>query len=164
MKRLIMLIFFSLITYSFSYQIEENFTGQIVKKYENGQVQSIENFKNGKLDGEFKEFYKDGTLAQIGTFKNGDLESIKAFYENGNLKFEENLKDRKGKYRGYYPNGMLEVEGEVFQGDEIGLWKYYNEEGKLLSEGRYKEGKKIGKWKLYNLDGSLLKIENYKEK
>lgn len=88
MKRLIMLIFFSFITYSFGYQVEENFTGQIVKKYENGQVQSIENFKNGKLYGEFKEFYKDGTLAQIGSFKSGDLENIKAFYENGNLKFE----------------------------------------------------------------------------
>lgn len=160
MKRLIMLIFFSFITYSFGYQIEENFTGQIVKKYENGQVQSIENFKNGKLDGEFKEL----TLAQIGSFKNGDLENIKAFYENGRLKFEETIKNRKGKYREYYPNGQLEEEGEVFQGEETGLWKYYNEEGKLLSEGRYKEGKKIGKWKLYNLDGSLLKIENYKEK
>ena len=161
MKRLIMLIFFSFITYSFGYQVEENFTGQIVKKYENGQVQSIENFKNGKLYGEFKEFYKDGTLAQIGSFKSGVLENIKAFYENGNLKFEEIL---KGKYKGYYPNGQLEEEGEVFQGEEAGLWKYYNEEGKLLSEGRYKEGKKIGKWKLYNFDGSLLKIENYKEK
>ena len=106
MKRLIMLIFFSFITYSFGYQVEENFTGQIVKKYENGQVQSIENFKNGKLYGEFKEFYKDGTLAQIGSFKSGDLENIKAFYENGNLKFEEILKDRKGKYKGYYPNGQ----------------------------------------------------------
>lgn len=164
MKRLIMLIFFSFITYSFGYQVEENFTGQIVKKYENGQVQSIENFKNGKLYREFKEFYKDGTLAQIGSFKSGVLENIKAFYENGNLKFEEILKDRKGKYKGYYPNGQLEEEGEVFQGEEAGLWKYYNEEGKLLSEGRYKEGKKIGKWKLYNFDGSLLKIENYKEK
>ena len=60
------------------------------------------------------------------------LKNIKVFYENGNLKFEQNLKDRKGKYRGYYPNGKLEVEGEVFQGDEIGLWKYYNEEGNLL--------------------------------
>ena len=46
MKRLIMLIFFSFITYSFGYQIEENFTGQIVKKYENGQVQSMESLKN----------------------------------------------------------------------------------------------------------------------
>lgn len=125
MKKLILLIFFSFITYSFGYQIEENFTGQIVKKYENGQVQSIENFKNGKLDGEFKEFYKDGALSQIGSFKNGDLESIKVFYENGNLKFEEILRDRRGKYRGYYPNGQLEEEGEVFQGEKIGVWKYY---------------------------------------
>ena len=133
MKKLILSALFCLVTfYSFAYQIDENFTGQIVKKYKNGQVKSIENFKNGKLNGEFKEFFENGSLFQIGTFKNGDMKNIKVFYENGNLKFEQNLKDRKGKYRGYYPNGKLEVEGEVFQGDEIGLWKYYNEEGNLL--------------------------------
>ena len=133
MKKLILSVLFCLITfYSFDYQIDENFTGQVIKKYKSGQVKSIENFKNGKLNGEFKEFFENGSLFQIGTFKNGDMKNIKVFYENGNLKFEQNLKDRKGKYRGYYPNGILEVEGEVFQGDEIGLWKYYNEEGNLL--------------------------------
>ena len=133
MKKLILSALFCLVSfYSFGYQIDENFTGQVIKKYKNGQVKSIENFKNGKLNGEFKEFFENGSLFQIGTFKNGDMKNIKVFYENGNLKFEQNLKDRKGKYRGYYPNGMLEAEGEVFQGDEIGLWKYYNEEGNLL--------------------------------
>ena len=133
MKKLILSALFCLVSfYSFGYQIDENFIGQVIKKYKDGQVKSIENFKNGKLNGEFKEFFENGSLFQVGTFKNGDMKNIKVFYENGNLKFEQNLKDRKGKYRGYYPNGMLEVEGEVFQGDEIGLWKYYNEEGNLL--------------------------------
>ena len=133
MKKLILSALFCLVTfYSFGYQIDENFTGQVIKKYKNGQVKSIENFKNGKLNGKFKEFFENGSLFQIGTFKNGDMKNIKVFYENENLKFEQNLKNRKGKYRGYYPNGKLEVEGEVFQGDEIGLWKYYNEEGNLL--------------------------------
>ena len=133
MKKLILSALFCLVSfYSFGYQIDENFTGQVIKKYKNGQIKSIENFKNGKLNGEFKEFFENGNLSQIGTFKNGDMKNIKVFYENGNLKFEQKLKDRKGKYRGYYPNGILEVEGEVFQGDEIGLWKYYNKEGNLL--------------------------------
>lgn len=133
MKKLILSVLFCLVSfYSFAYQIDENFTGQVIKKYKSGQVKSIENFKNGKLNGEFKEFFENGSLFQIGTFKNGDMKNIKVFYENGKLKFEQNLKNRKGKYRGYYPNGKLEVEGEVFQGDEIGLWKYYNEEGNLL--------------------------------
>ena len=163
MKKLILSALFCLVTfYSFAYQIDENFTGQIIKKYKNGQIKSIENFKNGKLNGEFKEFFENGSLFQIGTFKNGDMKNIKVFYENGNLKFEQNLKDRKGKYRGYYPNGMLEVEGEVFQGDEIGLWKYYNENGSLSSEGMCKEGKKVGEWKFYKSDRTLLKIINYK--
>ena len=138
MKKLILSVLFCLMSfYSFGYQIDENFTGQIIKKYNNGQVKSIENFKNGKLNGEFKEFFEDGKLFQIATFKNGDMKNIKVFYENGNLKFEQNLKDRKGRYKGYYPNGQLEEEGEVFQGEKIGVWKYYNEEGKLSSEVIY---------------------------
>lgn len=142
MKKLILLTISCLVTfYSFGYQINENFTGQIIKKYKNGQVKSIENFKNGKLNGEFKEFFENGSLSQITIFKNGDMKNIKAFYENGILKFEQNLKDRKGRYKGYYPNGQLEAEGEVFQGDEIGLWKYYDEEGNLLKT-EYKNNQK----------------------
>ena len=151
MKNLSLSILFCLINfYSFGYQIDENFTGQIIKKYENGQIESIENFKNGKIDGEFKEFYRDGTLFQIGSFKSGDLENIKVFYENGNLKFETTFEDRKGYHKGYYSNGIVSEEGETYKGDEIGLWKYYSEDGKLSSEGTYKEGKKIGEWKFYN--------------
>jgi antitoxin component YwqK of YwqJK toxin-antitoxin module len=138
MKKLILSIIFCLVSfYSFGYQIDENFTGQIIKKYKDGQVESIENFKNGKLNGEFKEFFEDGSLFQVGTFKNGEMKNIRVFYENGNLKFEQNLKDRKGRYKGYYPNGQLEEEGEVFQGEKIGVWRYYNEEGKLSSEVTY---------------------------
>lgn len=138
MKKLILSVLFCFVSfYSFGYQIDENFTGQVIKKYKDGQVESIENFKNGKLNGEFKEFFEDGSLSQIGTFKNGEMKSIRVFYENGNLKFEQNLKDRKRRYKGYYPNGQLEEEGEVFQGEKIGVWRYYNEEGKLSSEVTY---------------------------
>ena len=97
MKKLILSVLFCLVTfYSFGYQIKDNFTGQAIKKYKNRQVKSIENLKNGKFNGEFKEFFEDGSLSQIATFKNGDMKNIKVFYENGNLKFEQNLKDRKG--------------------------------------------------------------------
>ena len=138
MKKLILSVLFCLVSfYSFGYQIDENFTGQVIKKYKDGQVESIENFKNGKLNGEFKEFFENGSLFQVGTFKNGEMKNIRVFYENGNLKFEQNLKDRKGRYKGYYPNGQLEEEGEVFQGEKIGVWRYYNEEGKLSSEVTY---------------------------
>ena len=138
MKKLILSVLFCLVSfYSFGYQIDENFTGQVIKKYKDGQVESIENFKNGKLNGEFKEFFENGSLFQVGTFKNGEMKNIRVFYENGNLKFEQNLKDRKGRYKGYYPNGQLEEEGEIFQGEKIGVWRYYNEEGKLSSEVTY---------------------------
>ncbi len=72
MKKLILSVLFCLVSfYSFGYQIEDNFTGQVIKKYKNGQVKSIENFKNGKLNGEFKEFFEDGRRTDRNNKKDG---------------------------------------------------------------------------------------------
>ena len=124
MKKLILSVLFCLVSfYSFGYQIDENFTGQIVKKYKSGQVKSIENFKNGKLNGEFKEFFENGSLFQTGTFKNGDMKNIKVFYENGNLKFEEILKDRKNEnslfdFRDFMGIAPKNFEADIFYDEE----------------------------------------------
>ena len=39
--------------------------------YENGQISSIKNYKNGVVDGEYIEYYLDGKLKLKGSYKNG---------------------------------------------------------------------------------------------
>lgn len=52
---------------------EEPFTGIGIKKYENGQLQIIQHFKNGIEDGDFKIYYLNGQLQAEGIFKDGKV-------------------------------------------------------------------------------------------
>ena len=69
MKKLILSILCLVSFYSFGYQIDENFTGQVIKKYKNGQVKSIENFKNGKLMESLKNFLKMALSSKLELLK-----------------------------------------------------------------------------------------------
>ena len=44
--------------------------------HKNGKLKIIGNYKNGKLEGEWKYYYENGTLEAIVNYKNGDVISI----------------------------------------------------------------------------------------
>ena len=98
------------------------FTGIIKSYYDNRNLKSEANFKDGKKEGLFKKYY-----------------------ENGDLKSEANFKDGKGNGIGkiYYPNGNLESEISVKDDKFEGLFKLYYENGYLIAEHYYKDGKII---------------------
>lgn len=91
-------------------------TGTWLFFYKNGNIKSIESWKEGKLDGKYILYLEDGT------------KSMQTFYKQG--------KDN-GNYRLYYPNGSLRVVGQYENGKPKGTWYYYNENGKL--KGKAKE-------------------------
>ena len=86
------------------------FTGEIFENYKNGQLNSKENFKDGKRDG-LSEWY----------------------YENGKLQVKSNYKDGKenGLYEQYDENGQLRYKINFKDGKENGLFEQYDENGKL---------------------------------
>ena len=47
------------------------------------------------------------------------------------------------KYKVYYYNGNLELEGSYVDGKKDGLWKTYSFQGELKTEEQYKDGKLI---------------------
>ena len=106
------------------------FTGTTVGYYNNGQLKSKANYKNGKYD-DLRETY----------------------FENGQLKSKENYKDgeRDGLWESYYENGELEFKGNYNDGEKDGLWEeYYLASHPLKSnKGNYKNGKKDGLWELH---------------
>lgn len=101
------------------------------------QLMMIENYKDGKLNGEKKVFYNDGKIAEIATYKNNLLEGLYTKI-GSNEKILEEL---------HYKNGKLH--GEV---------KYYDVKGHLLYKGKYRNGIRVGYWKTYN-DGDFVKKE-----
>ena len=87
----------------------------------------IDNYKNGKREGEWKFYHENGKLG-IGNYKNGEQEGeSKWYHENGKLDIIGNSKNGKqeGESKWYHENGKLKV---------IGL---LGKNGKLLGERKF---------------------------
>ncbi len=104
--------------------------------FESDQLMSLENYKQGKLNGIKKVFYKDGSLAEVSNYLNGKIDGVyKKYAENETLLEEINYK--KGKLDGpalYYDGkGNINVKGQYKNDRKWGYWETY-ENGKLISK------------------------------
>lgn len=90
-------------------------TGTWLFFYPNGNIKSIESWKEGNLQGKYILYLEDGT------------KSMQTFYENG--------KDN-GEYTLYYRNGGLRIRGVYEGGKAKGIWEYYDENGKLKGKSK----------------------------
>lgn len=91
-------------------------------------VMTIENWKNGKLEGLRSVFYPSGKIAEETNYKNS-------------------LKD--GAYKKYSENGMV-LEESIFKDNEYnGLAIFRDPEGNVVSKGQFVNGKKAGIWQFF---------------
>tara|TARA_X000001036_G_scaffold383002_1_gene376036 strand:+ start:238 stop:756 length:519 start_codon:yes stop_codon:yes gene_type:complete len=118
----------------------ELFSGFVNFKFENGNLRSRGNFKNGKPDGSWEDFNKDGTYFSKGNYNNG-----KPY----------------GKFKFYHENGFLEEEGTFIDGIKEGNWKTYWDNGRLKRMGDWKNGRANGLFQFFNYDGELFKVETW---
>jgi len=80
---------------------KENFKGFVTYFFKDGIVSKKEKYKNGSLDGSYKEYYPTGELKVDGVYNKGKRERAwKIYYRTGKIK-------TKGKYR---------------DGDKVGEW------------------------------------------
>ncbi|UII31289.1 DUF3352 domain-containing protein [Fulvivirga ulvae] len=66
----------------------------------------------------------------------------KAYYENGNLKYEVDLKNgwKHGRFESYFENGTAQFKGRYKNDKKDGTWKVYDEHGELITKIKYDEG------------------------
>ena len=86
------------------------FTGNNLCKYENGQIKSEGNYKDGKPDGKVTGWFENGQIQTILNLKDGKLDGkVIDWYENGQIEAEENYKDGKldGKATYWHENGKI---------------------------------------------------------
>lgn len=101
-------------------------------------LMTLENYKNGKLEGSRTVYYPNAKVAEEMTYKNGLKEGIyKKYGQNGTL-LEQTT----------YVN-------DQYNGDAI----FYDSEGTVASKGKFLNGKKVGRWQFY-LKGKLTKEVN----
>lgn len=101
----------------------------------NEKMFMLSTIKDGKLNGEWKEFYPDGTLKSLVHYKDDYM---------------------YGHCERYYENGQKMEEGEYEHCKETGMWIYWYENGNKKEEGSYEDAKKVGLWKYWDIDGNIL--------
>ena len=132
------------------------FSGNIIVRYDSGEISSIYALKEGLRQGITNYYYyKNGKLKAELTYVNDKLNgNMKEFYENGNIQSETEYKDdvlyRKRIER--YENGNLKTTSEwnrFLDGEKI----EYHKNGKIKKKEIYKNGElqKDGLSKFWNI-------------
>lgn len=138
--------------------------------YQKGEKQKIDKNPNERTEIVLKK-YDDGTLQSKGAYKGDKPVGIhREFDEDGNItmayEYNENsvllgkgLVTKSGKRTGswelFYPDGKTKAKGTYENGKRVGDWSFFFPNGKKEQTGTYKNGKPEGKWFWFYSDGSL---------
>jgi antitoxin component YwqK of YwqJK toxin-antitoxin module len=106
--------------------------------FESKEIMTIENYKNGELNGLKKVFYKNNILAEISNYRQGVLD---------------------GNYKKFAENGKIIEESNYKMGDMHGNALFYDGNGNMILKGQYKKGKRKGIWETYE-NGKVVSTEN----
>lgn len=71
---------------------------------------------------------------------------------------QESAKAAKdGKVRAFYNNGSVKFHGQHKDSKMHGEWKFYRRDGSLMRSGKMKAGEQVGTWSTWNAEGKLVK-------
>lgn len=108
--------------------------------YPSGALRLIENYKAGKLHGNYESYEDHRQLYAVGHYEDGKQTGKWTYYHNdGKLKEVGHRKNdnRVGKWIEYYKNGQVMVLSYYDDGAKTGEWKFFNDKGKLLRTETY---------------------------
>ncbi|MBT8261187.1 MAG: PD40 domain-containing protein [Bacteroidia bacterium] len=114
------------------------FTGEATEYYENGQMKSSRNYKDGMYQGYWTEWYSNGNMKFRGDrYKNKGEGLTKWWHENGQLKKmgTYNLDKQHGAVLRWYDNGNLQQIRYYINDIANGNWTTFDKNGDVLDEG-----------------------------
>jgi antitoxin component YwqK of YwqJK toxin-antitoxin module len=119
--------------------------------------------KNKLFEGQWKYYHKESKdIMTIENYKNGKLEGLRSvFYLNGKIAEEMNYKNnlKDGMYKKYAENGIV-LEESIYKNNEFnGLAIFRDPDGNVVSKGQFINGKKTGMWQFFE-KGKLSKQVN----
>jgi antitoxin component YwqK of YwqJK toxin-antitoxin module len=117
--------------------IGKNYEGEWKYYHKASKVlMTVENYKNGKLEGSRTVYYPNGKVAEEMSYKNGLKEgTYKRFGQNGFPIEATNYKNNEyhGEAVFYDADGVVASQGKFLNGKKAGLWQFY-EKGQLTKE------------------------------
>jgi len=157
-----------------------------------GELKLIVFYRDGKKQGLSREFTRDSTLITVVQYKDNyvvDRERVnrrdnegnkqgthREYYENGNIKKEENYLDNQlhGYYREFdgkgdlvlairYERGQIVEEIDEDMRELLDMKSTYDEQGRLIFTGGYIEGVPVGIHRFYDTAGVVENAYFYNE-
>lgn len=130
-------------------QVNKLFEGQWKFYHQNSkEVMTIENYKNGKLEGLRTVFYPSTKIAEETNYSNGLKNGLYKKYSEKDAIVLEESNYKNGEYDGLAiyrdPLGNIVAQGRYVNGKKKGIWQFY-ENGKLVSEENMSKVKKVAK-------------------
>jgi antitoxin component YwqK of YwqJK toxin-antitoxin module len=146
--------------------ISEN--GIYKKKYDNGKTVYEGMTSEKKPDGVWRSYYESGNLMSIVNYRNGKVEGEAAFYydnEDQLIKAKMVFIDEKisGEYTEYYESGSKKALLEYEDGKANGDAEFYYDGGKIKIQGKFKDGERTGKWNYFTEVGEAFNKEKWKK-
>ena len=89
------------------------FSGRAEARRGDGQLIMERTYKNGELDGSYREWYRDGQMRLDQTYKNGEADGhYREWHENGQMRQELNLRNGKedGRDWGWNEKGEMALD------------------------------------------------------
>jgi len=96
--------------------------------YQNGQLRTEENYKDGVLHGLYKSWHEPDPPFSEGNYRDVKLDGLfREWWKNGQLKYEGNYKDGKldGVIKQWYKNAQLQLEINYKDGVKISEKAWY---------------------------------------
>lgn len=146
-----------------TYNKQGNLDGTWKWYYETGNLWREQSYINGLEEGIYTEYDENNKLITTGEFIEG-LEEGEWTYELGEHKEVGTYRSgmRNGKWKYFYPDGVLSFEGSFIDDNANGKQSWYWPNGKLKDAGDFIMGERNGDWVTYNEDGTPFLVISYK--
>lgn len=112
------------------------FDGEVKNYREDGTLQSITNYLNGRKDGEYIEFFREGSIYQRLNYMDDVLDGVAVeYFPDGNKAMEclFSLGQTIDTVFTYHESGGIKMKIPQKDGKAFGLAEFYNEQGFLYS-------------------------------
>lgn len=128
-----------------------------------GKLKKIENYEMGKEEGDYVEYDDSGKVIVKGKYFDGEKVSIWTYYCGDVMEYGKYVDDEKDStwIVKYDNNNIAEIKNYV-KGVLNGKYKEYYPDGKLRLEGYYDMGKKKKKWYFFDKNGVLYLTIQYR--
>ena len=135
---------------------EEDHLQNISLYYDNKNIFTYDELKNGIQDGSSIVYHDNGSRWEEFEYKDGLIWNvIQIRTHNGQPMATGDLKDGSGTLRRYYPNGLIRSIVPYKNGLKHGEGMFYATSGFLSAQKYYHEGIRVGHWQTFNANNKI---------